>query len=683
MFKSKSVRRTTLFIMLPPIIISMIVLTLLGYQVSRNIINNQIEDKMKTQMNGTIENIEKSLSKNKKIAETLSKTIEFSADVLQKNNYEEFVKSFVSLNEETYGVGIWFEPYKYKQDMKFFGPYAFRDNGKVIYTDDYSNEEANYVKNDWYKIAISTDKSAVWSEPYIDEVTKISMVTTTSPFYDGTGNLLGVTTADIDLTSLQNMIKNIKVGETGRAFLVDKNGTYLADIDSDKLMKVKITEDNGSGLIDISADLLQNKKGNKIYNDVNGKNKILYSEVPETGWIVAITIPEKELYEPIKSLMLKMVLTCLIALILVITMIILYAKYITGSISKVNDLVVTISEGDLTKSLTVKSKDELGQMGHRLNSMIERLKRIILSISEGLEQVVATSEELTASADQTGEAAENIANSIEQVASGSDRQANISLEATRAAEEVYGSIEKVSDSLDLAVESSKEAFNKANQGNEVVSHAISKMRIINEKVDFSAKLINELSEDSIKIASIVDMIKSIAEKTNLLALNAAIEAARAGEQGKGFAVVAEEVRKLAEQSSSATENISGLLGEIENKIQEAVKSMNDGNESSKEGIESIENTGVAFEHILKDVDRVNGQINDIASVMINIKDNTQTMVKSIDNISDISTESASDTQTVAASAEEQAALMREVSNAAKDLSTMAFELQNEINMFKM
>ncbi|MBU5591171.1 methyl-accepting chemotaxis protein [Clostridium sp. MSJ-4] len=683
MFKSKSVRRTTLFIMLPPIIISMIVLTLLGYQVSRNIINNQIEDKMKAQMNGTIENIEKSLSKNKKIAETLSKTIEFSADVLQKNNYEEFVKSFVSLNEETYGVGIWFEPYKYKQDTKFFGPYAFRDNGKVIYTDDYSNEEANYVKNDWYKIAISTDKSAVWSEPYIDEVTKISMVTTTSPFYDGTGKLLGVTTADIDLTSLQNMIKNIKVGETGRAFLVDKDGTYLADIDSNKLMKVKITEDNGSGLIDISVDLLQNKKGNKIYNDVNGKNKILYSEVPETGWIVAITIPEKELYEPIKSLMLKMVVTCLIALILVITMIILYAKYITGSISKVNDLVVTISEGDLTKSLAVKSKDELGQMGHRLNSMIERLKRIISSISEGLEQVVATSEELTASADQTGEAAENIANSIEQVASGSDRQANISLEATRAAEEVYGSIEKVSDSLDLAVESSKEAFNKANQGNEVVSHAISKMRIINEKVDFSAKLINELSEDSIKIASIVDMIKSIAEKTNLLALNAAIEAARAGEQGKGFAVVAEEVRKLAEQSSSATENISGLLGGIENKIQEAVKSMNDGNESSKEGIESIENTGVAFEHILKDVDRVNGQINDIASVMINIKDNTQTMVKSIDNISDISTESASDTQTVAASAEEQAALMREVSNAAKDLSTMAFELQNEINMFKM
>lgn len=133
-----------------------------------------------------------------------------------------------------------FEPYIYNTNMKYFGPYAYKDNGKPVYTDDYSKDSYNYLQYDWYKIGINTTKNIEWSDVYLDDVTKVTMITTTAPFYDKNKKFLGVTTADINLATIQNMINNVKVGQQGRAFLIDRNGFYIADKDSSKIMKTKI-----------------------------------------------------------------------------------------------------------------------------------------------------------------------------------------------------------------------------------------------------------------------------------------------------------------------------------------------------------------------------------------------------------------------------------------------------------
>jgi methyl-accepting chemotaxis protein len=225
----KTIRSKILAFILPLAIIAMLVLSVISYQTSSNIINTEIDAKMNNKLDQTISSIEKSLYAHQRVAESLARTIEVTGMQMTKEQYKTILESYVAINSETFGAGVWFESFKYKPDMKYFGPYVYKDNGKITYTDDYNKPEYDYPHYDWYKNGMNTDKSVVWSDPYFDDVSKITMVTATSPFYDKDRKSLGVTTADIDLSSLQKMIKDIKIGKTGRAFLLDKNGSYIAD----------------------------------------------------------------------------------------------------------------------------------------------------------------------------------------------------------------------------------------------------------------------------------------------------------------------------------------------------------------------------------------------------------------------------------------------------------------------
>lgn len=681
--KFKSVGTKIMITILPLIILAMAILGGLAYYNSKNIINNEIDSKVDYKVNSIIESIEKSLLKHGQIAVNLSETVEASGSVMKKDNYVQLTGKLANSNNETLGTGVWFEPYKYEAKTKFFGPYSYKDNGKVVYTDDYSTPQYNYFQYDWYKGAKNSTKKIVWSEPYVDNVTKITMVTASSPFYDKTKSFMGTTTADIDLTTLQDMVSKIKIGNTGKTILLTKDGTYIAGTTKDKIMKVNITKDSNSSLSSIGKQMVNSKKGNGIYSEGKDKRYIYYAEVPETGWIVATSISQSELFAPVNSLILKMLPIIVILTILIIALIILVSKYIVKSIKNVNVLAQEIASGNLTHSIKVENEDEFGKMALNLNRMNDNLKNVIISVNEGLEQVVATSEELTASAEQTETAAQQIADSMQQVAAGSEKQMNSSSETYTVAEEVLSGVEHISQEIQVAADYSMNAYSKAEGGNDVVGSAINQMKQINEKVLISNEIVNVLGEKSNEIGNIISLIDEVASQTNLLALNAAIEAARAGEHGKGFAVVADEVRKLAEQSSEATGKISLIISEIQYKINDAIKSMGDGKEATKIGIELVESAGQSFKTILQQTDGVSKKMQNISAVSEEILAQVNGMVTSINKISDISKDTSCSTQNIAASSEEQTALMEEVSKASETLADMAVGLQKELNKFKL
>ena len=207
----------------------------------------------------------------------------------------------------------------------------------------------------------------------------------------------------------------------------------------------------------------------------------------------------------------------------------------------------------------------------------------------------------------------------------------------RIAEEIFTGMEQITNNVQTVTNTSLEAFKRAEKGNDVVYSAIDHMNNISNKVATSSQVVSVLGDKSKEIGSILSLISSIAQQTNLLALNAAIEAARAGEQGKGFAVVADEVRKLAEQSASAAGNISLLINEIQKEIVNAVTAMDNGTIAVNDGIKMVNQAGKAFGEILADINYISTQMQDVSAVTEEISAGTHNMLDSIQHVSKIST----------------------------------------------
>lgn len=681
--KVKSIQARTLIYILPLVLISMIVMTFMSYSYGQQMVNKEIKQKMINQLDLASKKIDESLSTHSMVAKSLAKTAQTSGTLLNKENYEALLKQMVASNSETFGAGVWYEPYKYKNDINFFGPYAYRNNSDIVYTDDYSKDSYNYPQYDWYKIGQSTSKTVEWSNPYYDDVTKITMLTATVPFYDTNNKFMGVTTADINLSKLQEMVNKLSASKTGKSFLLDKNGLYISDKDKSKIMKVNISNDSDKDLANLGKSIISSNSGEQTYKDNNGLNNIYYTTISETGWKLALVVPQNELFESIKQLLTRLIVIALIFSSFIIGVIIFFSQYLKNSIQKVNTLAESIKDGDLTNVIDVKTHDELGHMSQNLNIMNSNLRDIVNNFHLGLEQVVATSEELTASSEQTQLAANQISISIQDVAYGAEEQDKITKDTLRMVEEISEGIEQVSNNVQLIANSSTNTFKQAETGNAVIVNVINQMDNIDKKVTTSSDIINVLGKKSDEIGEIISVINSIAEQTNLLALNAAIEAARAGENGKGFAVVADEVRKLAEQSAGATDEIKKIILEIQINVSNVIQSMAEGTDAVKLGMTSVEDAGNAFKLILSGIDNITNEMQQASAVVQQIYASSENVVTSVQNITKVSQKTSSNSESVAAASEEQAALMKEVAEGASKLSEMAMDLEGHLNKFKL
>ena len=220
--KVKSIKTVILISILPVVLISLVIMGIFSNYTSKKLITTEIENRMKHQLQETINLIDKDMEKHAQIAVDLGKFTGASRLVLTKEAITKAQEEVLSTNKDTLGVGVWFEPYKYKKDIKFFGPYAYKEAGVSKVTEDYATEEYNYPAQPWYTIGKNTDKNIAWQEPYYDDTLKMTMLTATAPIYDENKNFLGVATADMSLKTIQENIKNIKVGQTGKAMLTRK-----------------------------------------------------------------------------------------------------------------------------------------------------------------------------------------------------------------------------------------------------------------------------------------------------------------------------------------------------------------------------------------------------------------------------------------------------------------------------
>jgi methyl-accepting chemotaxis protein len=367
----------------------------------------------------------------------------------------------------------------------------------------------------------------------------------------------------------------------------------------------------------------------------------------------------------------------------VVTGILLHRR-ITKPLLEVVEVAEKVAQGDLrVQEIHVQKEDEVGVVAKAVNAMVASLRQIIVRANDTTLQVTASSQQLLVHAERTSQTTEQITSSIQEVASGAEIQMRGAEDSLASMEEMAEGIKRIAETSSVVAEASQVTEQEAVHGNESIQKVVRQMDSIHAAVDNMAVVIQQLNEHSQQIGKIVEVITGIASQTNLLSLNAAIEAARAGEHGKGFAVVATEVRKLAEQSQQSAAQIANLIERIQSYTSRAVSAMEKGSSEVQAGLLIVDEAGEAFQKILAAAQHVADQVADISSASEELSAGSAQVTASVEELTRIARQTATSSNNVAASSQEQLALIQQISASMAALTEVSQELHDTIGKFKI
>lgn len=523
----------------------------------------------------------------------------------------------------------------------------------------------------WYQEALKAENGKqVITKPYVAASTGKMVITIAQKMKDGSG-VIGL---DMEIDSLLQKLKEIKIGQKGYAFIMEKDKTVLADP----------TQKPGSQVNENLASIIfKNKEGSGSYTLKGTDKKVAYVTNELTGWKIGGTMLVSEVEEAAKPVFNTAIIVFSVTLIVAGTLIFFIVRSISKRLSNLARFSKKVSEGDLRDKLQIQSDDEIGQVGKGFNTMIDSLRSLIGAVQTSVENVASSSEELTASAGQTSKATEHITLAIEQFSSGNESQNDKVELSSEELEEMNRGLQNMNESAESITASSIKSTDIAGEGGQLVEKTASQMNVIDQSVKKAENVISALESKSKDITQILGVINGIADQTNLLALNAAIEAARAGESGRGFSVVAEEVRKLAVQSANSAKEIENLIKEIVQDIDVSQEVFTAVNREVQSGLSFTEQTKVSFHNIFEMTKEISDQLQTMNQTVVQLSKGSAHVSEAVREIADVSRESSANIQDIAASAEEQLASMEEISSSSATLSSMAEELRDLISKFKV
>lgn len=556
------------------------------------------------------------------------------------------------------------------------------ENGTFIsWVDGDITAEMDPRTRDWYKDAKAADAPG-FTSVYQDSLNKKLIISATAPYRTPDGTFAGAVCADVTLDTLSARVQELKYHGEGKGVIIDRTGIIITDADGNTLRKAS----DDPVLKDHLAEMQEKKQGHFVAPMDDEEQIIAYTTVPETGWIIAIAVPERVAFAQLADLRISYAGLTIVGILLVIGIIIAllrFAATITTATEELTGHVDALAHGRLNlPDLPVNSDDELGRLAANFNTMTKNIRDLIKQVASTAEQLAASSEELTAGAHQMAESATEIAGTVSSVANGTEKQLTTLSAARSSIHKVSDDIGAMSAKSDAVADESAATADAAKKGASLMNDAMDKMTAIEQSVQRSAEVVEKLGESSQQIGEIVETISAIAEQTNLLALNAAIEAARAGETGRGFAVVAEEVRKLAEQSRDAADQIKERISSVQNDTTHAVTAMHTGTEEVQVGAGAIHAVGEQFDSIMHKVDAINTEMTAINAAMQNVAQGAEEIVHAAGEADDISQTTATHMQTIASASESQSASSEEIAAASQALATLATDLQNTTQKFR-
>lgn len=559
-------------------------------------------------------------------------------------------------------------------------------NGMSYYAED--NTIRDQSKEEFFKM-ISGDKRSI-TEPYVVVDQGFSVITLCIPLKDDNGTLLGNLCGAIDLEDINEIIQNMSYGESGYAFILNKNGNYVAHKNMDLVFnKVKI---NG----ETTEELPEKYKDEKVFSTLISKigdkdvdistfdyKKDTYSVASYTlknaPWSLSLTVKESELLSPVfRMAITEVTLGCVILVIAIIIGINL-KKWIQRNINDLLKLSKELANCNLNFSIDTSnrnSNDDFVIVLNSLNKAVESVRETITSIDNSSETIINSSKEIDSKLIQIDGKITDSSETIQNISSSMEESSAALLELSAVANEVNDnakeSVERAEVGLKLAKnieENSHNMFNKTISGKENIEKSFTscsnKLKESLEKV----KIIENITEMS-------NIILDVSQRTNLLSLNASIEAARAGEAGKGFAVVADEVKKLADQSSEAVNNIHKNLGDV-------LEAVSDLSSSSSQLLAIFENEVIKnFDDMLEvaeDYKNAGETINEMVTGFTDISKNNSTALNDMSNAINSLSDVVSSVSDSAMKLSENMCELTEESSIIAEMSSNSTEVVNEFS----
>ncbi len=562
----------------------------------------------------------------------------------------------------------------------------------------------------WYYEPVNAGKP-VWLKPYEDVDLKIMMISYVVPMYlDQT--LIGVAGMDINFDKFTSIITDTKVYDTGYLALLDEDYNFLirpsfkqgdeagaaeatsaataqsADAVSQasgQLMSNLATEENGA-LKFLTDEIAKNQIGMTEYT-YQGLKKIFGYTHLANGFIMTIDVPKDQVLKNINKLM---VITVELIAIGVVGAIII-ALFVGGMISKpivqITELINKTAGFDLTSDgnydKLLRNKDETGVMARAVVDMRKGLRQMIEDIKSNTAKTSEFTKAIASSSGLASGSINEVAKAAEDMAQGASTQAQVSQTGSQELGSLAGEIE----SSVASTGSVKDNINKTETARENAEGSIQILEQSFEENNKAAAIIassvNQLSEKSESISRIINVIKGIAEQTNMLALNAAIEAARAGDHGRGFAVVADEVRKLAEQTSKSAKEIEEIINTLQEDINSAKLGADNTTATINESNKALGHVSTSFSIIGQAIKNTVDQISSLADSIDKMDQNKNSVVSLIEEITSICQTTAAASQEVSASLENQTTAMEDITNTSDELSSIVVSLEGIISKFRL